>query len=173
MMKALAMSLAAVLIGLWPAATMAYSPVDPHWYVGEELPNATTYLELARQAWNGQTPACGTPTTYNDWSGLELGSLAAVGEHKDDACHIYWWAYNRWQATDYGWCVTIVHEYGHLLGRDHNRNPRSVMYEWGPWYGHVPVCDRYRSPTGCTVEVTMHGTSYHPLCGNPRRRDEY
>jgi hypothetical protein len=28
-------------------------------------------------------------------------------------------------------CHTIVHEYGHLTGRTHSRNPRSVMF-WRP-----------------------------------------
>lgn len=160
----------AALVGAPSAA--AFSDADPHWHIGEPLPNAAIYLDLARQAWNGQTPACGTATTYN-WSGLSLDALSSIGDTAIGDCNIYWDAYNRWKATDYAWCVTVVHEYGHLLGRPHNLNRRSVMYELGPWFAHVPVCDRYRDPSGgCTAEISMHGKSYHRLCGNPRRRDE-
>lgn len=37
-------------------------------------------------------------------------------------------------------CQTLVHEFGHLLGREHSRNPRSPMY-WKATKHNVPrVC---------------------------------
>ncbi len=36
-----------------------------------------------------------------------------------------------------GWrmfCVLVLHEWGHLIGRDHSENPKSIMYsQQNPW----------------------------------------
>src|SRR5688572_16583255 len=50
------------------------------------------------------------------------GTLAAV---YDDSCTIY---YN--QAAGWSWgklCSVTVHEYGHIIGIGHSRNPYSIM----------------------------------------------
>lgn len=43
--------------------------------------------------------------------------------------------------TDAELCAVVVHEYGHLAGREHSPNPRSVMY---------PEVGRYNAPRRCT-----------------------
>ncbi len=45
----------------------------------------------------------------------------------------------KWKAQ----CV-IVHEYGHLAGRHHSSNPRSIMYKTL----NRNVCERYRARHG-------------------------
>jgi len=36
--------------------------------------------------------------------------------------------YDRRQWSWGKYCTTTIHEWGHLAGRNHSRNPRSVMY---------------------------------------------
>jgi Matrixin len=67
------------------------------------------------------------------------GTLAAVF---DEGCTIY---YN--QAAGWSWgklCSVTVHEYGHLIGYRHNRNPDSIMYPSyrdSSWWPRHPACD--------------------------------
>jgi hypothetical protein len=38
------------------------------------------------------------------------------------------------------YCATVVHEWGHLAGRRHSRDPRSIMF---PRYHGEPRCRRH------------------------------
>jgi hypothetical protein len=41
-------------------------------------------------------------------------------------------------------CTTVVHEYGHIVGREHARDPRSVMYPGWPnpvWGKRFHACE--------------------------------
>jgi hypothetical protein len=53
------------------------------------------------------------------------------------------WSGNGDRAPWWNVCATVIHEYGHLLGKRHNSNPESIMaspvnlnYDawWYPWF---------------------------------------
>lgn len=47
---------------------------------------------------------------------------------KEDYCIIHWNKRLSRELNMMDRCTTFVHEYGHLLGYDHNADPRNVMY---------------------------------------------
>lgn len=52
--------------------------------------------------------------------------------HKNGAdkyCKVYWNVDSAFTLTKNQQCMTFMHEYGHLLGRDHNNDITSVMYD--------------------------------------------
>ena len=116
-------------------------------------PDGYTYLRIAERYWR-ITPSCGRVFFYNTWA-LESKTVAMADS---DGCWINWDQHNRWQPTAYGWCLTVVHEYGHLIGREHTFNSkRYIMYGAGPWDANVPGCNYLRDPGPWTNEVLLHG----------------
>ena len=80
-------------------------------------------LAIAALVW-GQ-PACGTPTVAFD-PGLTPATLGYADRRR---CRIELPTTRPIaQDTQASICTTIVHEWGHLAGRGHAANPRSVMY---------------------------------------------
>jgi Matrixin len=68
-----------------------------------------------------------------------------------DPCSIYLNVNAGWdgdgnRAQWWNVCATTIHEYGHLVGKGHSRNPNSVMAkykEWNfqtSWYPWFPAC---------------------------------
>ena len=80
-------------------------------------------LAIAALLW-GQ-PACGTPTVvYNPGQ-----PPSALGYADRRSCTIDLPSSRPGSYdTPASVCTTIVHEWGHLDGREHSTNPRSVMY---------------------------------------------
>lgn len=77
-------------------------------------------LVIAAAFW-GQTPACGQPTIIQSELPPPVVGLADLA-----TCRITLAADRQWQAGEA--CMTTVHEYGHLLGLAHSRDPESLMY---------------------------------------------
>jgi hypothetical protein len=77
-------------------------------------------LLLAAAFW-GQTPACGQPSI-----GLTEFPPPTVGLADLADCSI---TVDPSRLTFAGAeCMTVVHEFGHLLGQEHSLDPESVMY---------------------------------------------
>lgn len=76
---------------------------------------------IARAAYHGAVKQSSGVNGYTKTS--------AKAFNKDDYCKIYFnFAYQS-QITYPGYaCAVFIHEYGHLLGRPHNNNPESPMY---------------------------------------------
>lgn len=58
----------------------------------------------------------------------------ATWNHGFTDCEVTYTTRRRWHWWDL--CRATVHEWGHLAGRGHSRNPRAVMFEWTlePWW---------------------------------------
>jgi hypothetical protein len=81
-------------------------------------------IDIARSFWK-RDPPCGH-TVYFLRRDLGRNPLGEVGGEADvKNCIIY---LDDQALTGPFRCAIIVHEYGHLIGRVHNNNPRSVMY---------------------------------------------
>jgi hypothetical protein len=122
MIRRLALT-AALILALPTAAAHALTGTDAGLYVGE-------------QVWG--KPACGqphvevsTPTEYEAaHPAAEFGDSVPLAWADETRCVI---VINREYArlsirTAVKRCHVIVHEWGHLTGREHSENPRSVMY---------------------------------------------
>lgn len=135
----------------WGTVPVRQAPVSPAVSLGARLqvcpldgcvvpPNAApltasrglaTSLRLVARWWN-EPPSCGAVTFWlADLGGDEVGSA-------DDAlCRVYidrtfWVTPDDPSSIAYGsdpytLCATLAHEYGHLLGYQHNSNPESIM----------------------------------------------
>lgn len=88
---------------------------------------------VAERTWG--TPSCGTPSVE---SSTPKAYQAAHGSGYFESDPIAWADENRCVIvinadatirTAAKRCHVIVHEWGHLAGRAHSKNPRSVMYE--------------------------------------------
>lgn len=80
----------------------------------------TSLLVLALAYW-GQAPACGQ-------AAIVVDSLPppAVGFADLAACRITLASGRAWRPGEV--CMTVLHEYGHLLGLGHSDDPSDLMY---------------------------------------------
>ena len=100
---------------------------------------------IAAAAWPAN--AC-TGRVQFDWTtdgfldALEPGAVAAADPA---ACQVVA-SRDRWAGWKAYLCTVLVHEYGHLAGREHVSNSRNVMY--GGWLGNAiwPRCRRAFPP---------------------------
>jgi len=103
-------------------------------------------LAIAAMLWG--PPACGTPTVVYD-NDLPPATLGYADRR---SCTIDL-APSRPAPYDTpaSLCTTIVHEWGHLAGRGHSTNPRSVLYsrQLQPYWR---CRDRWREPIAVLVD---------------------
>lgn len=97
-------------------------------------------LEAAAMTWGGMPP-CGTPTFHHHesntplppapsnadmWVATLTGPSVTLAELQADDCVIH--VAESAEAENAGdECAEVVHEVGHLWGRDHSKNPHSIM----------------------------------------------
>lgn len=70
-------------------------------------------------------------TINENWTAWAWPYGAYRDEYPDGSnkyCRVFWNT-NYWPENRRAACVTFIHEYGHLLGRDHNNNIKSPMYD--------------------------------------------
>jgi hypothetical protein len=94
-------------------------------------------LEAAAMTWGGMPP-CGTPTfkhhdnslptDYADmWVNSDTGPGTTLADLQSDDCVIH--VAESAEAENAGdECAEVVHEVGHLWGRDHSKNSHSIMF---------------------------------------------
>ena len=91
---------------------------------GIHLRKGATGAELRASAATDYEPHAVTESVYSAEQGSDCG-LAFVGYSH------YNYAFR---------CSIMVHEYGHLMGEPHNKDPQSIMYS--EWLNSVPMCER-------------------------------
>lgn len=107
-------------------------------------------LRMAARWWT-LAPACGTVTFWL----ADLPAEGEVGVADDDLCRIYidraFWSAD-WRdpfagnaADPFTLCVVISHEYGHLLGYQHNAEQDSIMAPVGGHALPLPCVRRWPS----------------------------
>lgn len=83
------------------------------------MTRAARAVAIAAMIW-GSLPGC--HSVHQRFATLQRGALGEA----INPCTIL---YNRRQRWPWGkFCTVTIHEYGHLAGHGHSRNPRSVMY---------------------------------------------
>jgi hypothetical protein len=105
-------------------------------------PTLTRYLQVAERHWGVPAPTCtgehGAPVgvivaLYND------PDPDVVAAAEQPGCRI-WLDRDFWpRPASKRDCVTIVHEWGHLLGHGHANDPNSLMFTYPT--GGAPGCE--------------------------------
>ena len=104
-------------------------------------PTVARYLQIAERHWAVPAPTC----TADDGSIIGVHAVlydnperGVVASAEQPGCRIWldedWWP----AAPSERDCVTIVHEWGHLLGYGHSGNERSLMFSYPT--GGAPEC---------------------------------
>lgn len=144
-MRLLALGMLALLALAAGGATASASAHTLH-LKGDAAAAATMYVGTAQSYWRAslkpgaKVNPSGCARVATRWGHLQLAGVTA--EADVGGCDIRidygWWT----QATGWERCITILHEWGHLLGFKHVGDHRSMMYGGdGPaWAPDVPVC---------------------------------
>jgi hypothetical protein len=105
-------------------------------------PTLTRYLQIAERHWAVPAPTClredGSTVGVNVvlYDDPHPGVVAAA---EQPGCRI-WLDRDFWpRPPSERDCITIVHEWGHLLGHGHSSNPRSLMHAYPT--GGAPACE--------------------------------
>lgn len=93
-------------------------------------------VAVAADYWH-QTAPCGAPTMQLDSTDVRTesgapagGWVSAIGA-TDCVIHVRDTPTNDWGTDQQGLCVLVGHEYGHLLGLGHTKDPGGLMFD-GP-----------------------------------------
>jgi hypothetical protein len=120
MRRALALALALAACAATPAAAFdPAGPVTPFPAAGQRA------LQQSPGFWGSNPCPNGYTERYAPYSEVGAPMSAAPG-----TCTIYWDPALA-PTSPLEWCVTVLHEGGHLRGIPHDNNPWSVMYQ-GP-----------------------------------------
>lgn len=133
---ALLAACAALLLVPAPAAAFnpyeGLNPADSYRRLGAALP-------VARAAWPN-SPCRDREQVAFVAPELSNGEIELQGEHgaglamMDGSCRVY---ISLEPLTGYQLCALLTHEFGHLAGREHSSDPRSVMF---PTVGYYKPC---------------------------------
>ena len=153
----------ALILCLLPAAARAQDPAAIS-YTDEPAPAEWQALMTpAAEAWGGQQPVCpqGVTMSVMDDPG-PYAARAVLG-----GCRIW---VNRPQLTaTVSWlnrCKAIVHEWGHLLGHEHE--PDGIMRATSDMYATpVPVCERQYPDPGVTIPLPPPSDTQPPALPRP------
>jgi hypothetical protein len=113
--------------------------MDQQPYASVDLSFSPELLATARAPWTG-SPCAGREVvavvpngTLDDVTGVRVSARA----FQDGSCRLA--LTDRVIHDPVRLCFVLMHEFGHLAGRDHSDNPADVMYGQG-FYNNQPAC---------------------------------
>lgn len=97
------------------------------------------YLARAHDVAMWRWPFVCQPITYDDIHRPVPGDWYGLASRRGTPCVVYLRA--DWRTWDYEFlCDIVVHEVGHLAGRGHSHNVRSIMYPYSASTGLFKPC---------------------------------